>query len=360
MTGGPKTLLVMCSGLGLGNSTRLLGVLQALRLDFRVTPEDLRVVVATNGRATAFWEAEGPALDASVLALAGYAPSRQTAARLRWRTFFRPSVVGAYLRNTASLFSFLAHRRTALALIDSDYHCLPLLFFRIPVLALGQAWDVLNRDEGNRPVSRLPRAGLLVERLDLMFQRLVSERILVPSFDTDVAAPPNVTPVPLIVRREYSFAAPPPSKGRLLVLLGGSGIGSAPLLAYAKRHGLSVIGAPGEPAASLDAFGSPLIDYAEAVLTQGGLSSLSECLARGKRMIVLPIEGHAEQLSNALAVEQLGMALRVSDLDAPPEEFIRRLERLGRGEAGETHWPRTDGAAVVAEILLHELGLARA
>ena len=350
-----KTLVIMCSGLGMGNSTRLLGVVQALRSCAQASPERLRIAVCTNGRAVRFWETEGKTLGTDVIRFQSYGPrSAEPHVRVPWLSFLGPAAAWAYLVNSLRVFSFLRRSKADLALIDSDYHCLPLVLFRVPVFALGQAWDVVRRDAGARPAIR--RDGMLVEKLDLLFQRLISERIFAPCFEPAVAAGRRIRPIPLIVRREFEAPADARPTGPILVLLGGSGIGSAPLRAYARKHGLPVIGAPEGAASALDNLGRPLIDAAPAVITQGGLSSISECLARRKKMIVLPIEKHAEQLSNALTVQRLGLGLRALELTEPPEGLLRRLNETGRGS--ERPWPRTDGARIVAQALLRRLDLA--
>ncbi len=351
-----KTLLVLCSGLGLGNSTRLLGVVQAIRRRFKVPPDELRVIVCTNGRAVEFWKRNGPAVFAEVLPLAPY-PLRVGAEEsgIRWLAFLRPTSAWTYWINTWRIFSFLKADRADLALIDSDYHCLPLLLFRLPIIALGQAWDVLRRFELSGPRSPIPRSSMLIERLDFFFQRLVSRIILVPSFGPVGPMTSRLETVPLIVRQEFTLPQRKTHGGRIHVLLSGSGIGAEPLLAYARRYGLPVIGGNEDPSSALDARGTPCIDESQVVLLQGGLSSISECLARGKKMIILPMEKHGEQLANALEVERCGQGILVSKL-APLPELVARLEQVTGKPSRDNPTPRTNGAEVVAERLLQALG----
>jgi len=237
---------------------------------------------------------------------------------------------------------------------------LPLLAAGVPVIALSQAWDVVRRSQAAQHNTAIPPRSLLIERADFRFQRLVSGTVLVPCFEPGAAGNGRVIEVPLIVREEFTaVAGPARTQVPLYVLTGGSGVGSSALTDYAGRYGLPVIGSLPEPSTVLDEEGIPLIDRAAAVLVQGGLSSISECIARGKRMIVLPIESHGEQLSNALEVERLGLGMRVSQLSEPPGPLLERLERTPRAAAG-TSLPGTDGAQVVAGILLKKLGLGSA
>jgi hypothetical protein len=350
-----KTLLVLCGSLGMGNSARLLGIVQALRRDFRVQREELRIVVCAGGKAARFWQANAASVQAEVVTLEEYSfsPGQAGAQRIRWSGFLRLRSAAVYLRNSLRLRALLKRGPADLALIDSDYHCLPLLFAGIPIIALGQAGDVLRRQSAGGGRAGLPALGMFIERLDFLFQRLVSRLVLVPSFSPAPGAG-KVRFIPLIVREEFTAPeGPAPETGTLYALTGGSGIGSAALLDYAGRHGLTVIGSLPEPSPVLDGEGRPLIDRAAAVIVQGGLSSISECLARGRKMVVLPIEGHGEQFSNAAEVERLGLGLRVSELSSPPDVLLKDLEKLRPAEPR----PGVDGAGTAAGILLETLGL---
>ncbi|OGR61577.1 MAG: hypothetical protein A2X36_07175 [Elusimicrobia bacterium GWA2_69_24] len=356
-----KTLLLACGSLGLGNSTRMLGIVQVIRHRLQASRQDLRIVVCAGGNSARFWAAHSAAAAVEVLPLDVYefTPRQSESPRLRWSGFLRPRTAGVYLRNSLRLRSFLKANPVDLALIDSDYHCLPLLLSRTSILALGQAWDVVRRYEEIRRQAEIPPASMLVERLDLRFQRLVSRRILAPSFQADASGATDITAVPLIVREEFTApAGPEPGTGAAIhVLLSGSGIGAAPMLDYAEQYGLPVIRSLRDRDWALDAGGRPLIDRARAVIVQGGLSSISECIARRRKMLVCPIAGHAEQLANAFEVERRGLGMRTAELTLPPELLLERLDRV-LAAAPKSAPPRCDGAEVVARLLLEPLGLA--
>jgi hypothetical protein len=336
-----------------------MGIAQAIRHRFRVPREALRIVVGTGGTSVQFWEAAAPAVQADILPLGAYrfAPQQSQSTRIGWFGFVHPRNAGVYLRNSLSLRAFLKATAVDLAVIDSDYHCLPLLLSRTPIVALGQAWDVIRRYESAGKRTTISRWSMIIEKLDFLFQRSVSRRILVPAFESVRTGRRNTETVPLIVREQFGVPAgrSADAAGPIQVLLGGSGIGSAALLAYARRYDLPVIKSRQGSTWALDERGLPLIDLAPAVVIQGGLSSISECIARRRKMIVLPLEGHAEQLANALEVERRGLGLRAADLSDPPSVWLERLDRMSPPEA-EDSWPRVDGAQVAAQLLLKLLG----
>jgi len=348
----PKTLLVACGSLGLGNATRLLGVLESIRL-LGGPPAQLRVVVAAAGPAAAFWREHAVRVGAELLPLEAYvlAPGPEEPRGVPWGSLARPASVGVFLRNSGHLADLARRGRLNLALVDSDYHGLPLLARRVPVIALGQAWEVLRR----RTCPPIPARQLWIERLDLGFQRTIARTVLVPSFDPGAAAESRVVPVPLIVRA--AFRTPPTAApaGTWCVLTGGSGVATAPLRAWAERHGVPLLGARAGAVPTLDDTGRPLIDRFGAVVVQGGLSSISECAARRRPMVVVPIPAHGEQASNAQEVLRRGLGLRVAALEEPPARLWERL--AGLPPPAPDAWPRTDGAQIVARFLLAALGL---
>jgi hypothetical protein len=334
--------------------------MQALRRGGRAEPEGLRLVIGTGGNAAAFWSAHAGAVRAEVLSLESFRHEpRAAGAGLDWAGFASLENAGVYRRNSRRLRAFLRENPVDLALIDSDYHCLPLVAARTPVVALGQAWDVIRRRSLAGPRAGISRRSMLVERLDYLFQRAVAGRVLSPSFEPAESGARGVEAVPLIVREE--FTAAPPSRaepsGPLQVLLSGSGIGASRFVAYAETHRLPLLRAVSPASWSLDPQGRPLIDRAAAVLIQGGLSSISECVARRRKMIVLPLAGHAEQRANALEVERRGLGIAVDDLSAAPAELLARLE-TSTPPSAKAAWPRVDGAAAVAGRLVAALGLA--
>ena len=70
-----------------------------------------------------------------------------------------------------------------------------------------------------------------------------------------------------------------------------------------------------------------MLDQFEVVLTQGGLTSISEVIAKNKFLVVIPIKDHSEQILNAATVEDLGLGVtaKLSDLDDFPK-FLSKIK----------------------------------
>jgi hypothetical protein len=121
---------------------------------------------------------------------------------------------------------------------------------------------------------------------------------------------------------------------------GGSGIGSEHLGQVLASLGASLLVTPGNEV-RLSSPGD--FQRAETVVVQGGLTSISECIALGKPMIVVPIRGRAEQEVNARTVELLGLGVSCDE-----------LLPAGKGVKTASSPPRilVNGADVVARNVL--------
>jgi uncharacterized protein (TIGR00661 family) len=134
-------------------------------------------------------------------------------------------------------------------------------------------------------------------------------------------------------------------------LLSGSGIERAPFVELAEKNHLQPLDA-GSLSHSCN------IDAYEYVIVQGGLSSISECLARKKFLVVIPISSHPEQALNAYEVEKMGhgLAATLKDLDSLPalrEKISRRKAQLSLSGT-----PDFDGAKAAASRIFKAARIA--
>jgi predicted glycosyltransferase len=152
----------------------------------------------------------------------------------------------------------------------------------------------------------------------------------------------------LIVRREFLGEATSSTRQNVGILLSGSELEKAAFMELAVKFGLKVF----SPNVSTVPSRASELDDFEVVFTQGGLSSISECLARDKFLVVFPLSHHPEQLLNAMEVEQLGLGLasRLEELNHFPE-LLERIRETKRREV------RVDctGADVAAGFIFEAL-----
>jgi hypothetical protein len=289
---------VCMAGLGLGNATRCHAVLEEL---LALRP-GLRVVVFAWGRSLDYFRANAGDSRLDVVALFPYKSA-----------LLLPFV---YLLNCLVLTKeLLARGRPSFALADSDYHFPPLLLARVPVAALNHAAAVRHVWKNFVSSPSLPLAAdyWLKENLDYLISRAVARKVLCPSLAPFQPESDKVVVLPPITRKAFCAETTTTTEGPLLSWMGGSGLGEKDFSSWESRLGASRVRLP----LSKGEASWPELSAAGALLVQGGLSSLSEGLALKKRLLVLPIRGHAEQHANAVWLENLGLGLRLRE-NAPP------------------------------------------
>lgn len=228
------------------------------------------------------------------------------------------SYARAFAKNTMILRAACRSIRPDFVILDSDYHFFAFFPRRQKrMFFLGQAIDVVERakDMGYRPLRLASRLSFWAcEKLDGMIQQAVSDKVFVPSFleREDPETDERALRVPLIVREEFRTAGRRVARVKSIGVSSGSGIESDRFTEVAS----SVGGAMATPADSLLRLTHPWdFQEAELVVVQGGLSSISECIALKRPMLVVPIRGRAEQEVNARTVERLGLGVSLENKD---------------------------------------------
>jgi predicted glycosyltransferase len=328
-----KTVVISCSGLGMGNASRMAAVMEALN-------GQVRCHVVTWGSSYRFFKKlqEQGQLDFELCQIRDYGNRFNL---LRYLIVF--------ITNSYILYGLLRRIRPDVLLLDSDYHFPAYLSRRRSVIFLGQTLDVLERARAVRFRGanwREHLSFLFRERLDWWYQRLISTWVLVPEFGTSTPTYGKARRIPLVVRNEFLAPLHKPTRARTGILLSGSDIEKEAFMQIAERHHLKVLNDLPSKAANLDQL--------DILVIQGGLSSISECIAREKFMVVVPIADHPEQYLNALQVEQLGLGLRSTLYEL--SQFPHLMDRVQR-HRHQTPKASVDctGAAIAADFILYDV-----
>lgn len=362
MTNKPsqKRLLFLCAGLGKGNASRTLAIIEAIA---RQQTQSLTFNVFTWGAGGNFLSTALSSLPISVdLQVGRDYIFRDESHSVASRAYQFGS---SFLLNSVSIHDLVKKLRPDLIIIDSDYHLPGYLFRSLPVISINQARDVVTRasEIGYQSQAWRDRFTFIVrENLDALFQETFSGEVICPSFMVGREKIGRVEKIPLIVRQEFLDEPGAPIstnstfEERYAVLSGGSGFERELLAEFGQRLNAPLIGFD----QNQDVVKARDLKGFTTLITQGGLSSLSEGIALGKFVAALPIRHHPEQEINAKTLEAkgLGICLSPTDLDQIEglKEKIRARRKMSQVTLGERK-SMCEGAAACAKIILNRLNL---
>ncbi len=327
----PSVLFVV-SGLGLGNSTRCLAVIEQL------TDRGIPCDVATFGKGIEFF-AENEKVRNLVLLKSIHCFS------FNWFhlliSLFEFILVTIF--NDGKIFLFARKHNIKLIVYDSVYGVLPRIFLK--------KCSVISLNNSDRIVEEVCRwthlpfstwlQFILVECFDYCFQKLVPQWVLSPwPFRYEKGSKKNrshfVDIEPIVrssVMGSLPFSKPP--------LLFGNNSGSRinrdlkPLLKQmALVLGAKVISDSSDEDMSMNMNKEniPLLNKAHMFLSNAGFSSISEGLKRQVPMVVVPLHGHSEQWVNAKLIERMGLGVLVEEKKMHKVESHWLLEKIKQAE----------------------------
>ncbi|MGZ3721487.1 MAG: glycosyltransferase family protein [Bdellovibrionales bacterium] len=331
----PERILICCAGLGMGNASRVIAVVEALHAQAEQNQKTITCRIVTWGSALTFLQEykRESKLQFELIEAHAYWSTASVRGSVSPAALF--NFMKTFIRNVKFLRATVKAFKPALIILDSDYHFPAYFKSGCPIVYIGQANDVLERAKRDdyRPASLRERLNFnLREKLDSVLQSLFSNWVLVPSFSCSGLQDRKVKKIPLIVRKEFlESVRVAGSKQSVGILLSGSELEKSAFLAIAGKYDLKIL-TPGkdQPVSTVPSHAGTLDEF-DIIFTQGGLSSISECIARAKFLVVFPMSHHPEQLLNAVEVEQLGLGMRsnLEDLNSFPE----LLEKIARKKA---------------------------
>lgn len=337
----PMRLAVCSAGLGLGNATRVHAILEELFAQNAVAS----VTLFTWGNASRYFRDQANLYGRAVKIRELRAYSRESENVYDARYWLRlPILALRYIGNSWSIAGALWKNRVDLAVLDSDFHFLPFLLFRVPRVAISQAPFVVKEMLRLRPRSwRLWWRFALFECTDFLLHWSFSSKVLVPALHENVVFRGKLRSVGLIVRENFLQSPECPHNGVALIQ-SGSGYRSAEMSALAREHRWSTWN--GRDGYNLDADTRPRFSRFSVIATQCGLSSLSECLAARKKILAFPIPLHPEQYVNARVIEARRFG-SVAHTDLSAKELDDKINAVAKLQP--VAWPACDGARRASE-----------
>lgn len=317
-----KKVLVSCAGLGMGNASRISAILEQLHKDSLANNRAISIHVVSWGAGHIFLKhyREKCGFNFELIEIKKY------------KTFSLINFFSTFFSNNSEIKRAIKKIEPDLLLLDSDYHFISWFFYKGPKISIAQARDVIDRISlHNYKVSNFRERITLFfrEELDAFFHKIMFDKVLVPSFYPEESNQMEIK-IPLIVRDEFLKENLQSSgEDSVTVLLSGSEIDKQSFIEL-KKYNFKII-SPGEGVTSDFLTRAADLDQSEIIFTQGGLSSISEVLARKKFLVVFPINNHPEQTLNGLEIEKHNAGLKASTEELQNlDELLQKIKNINR------------------------------
>lgn len=343
-----QRILFLVNGLGLGNSTRIHGIIQHIDKNyaidvfgcgnsFKYFKQVRRVQNIYKGFSMEYGLKNGRIDFLSTL--------RKTQKNLQ-----------SFYKNRRLVKNILKSCHYSLIVSDSDFS--PLFIRKRP------KWiSVNNADVIIKKALKTSKNGcwmqFFTELGDFLFNLSAPDKTLSPFFqpcrDTK-----KIKHIPVIVRKEFQRSKAGFHRRRVLVMTGGASHFNSDVSIEHKRddYDISVLGdeikVSGRAEKEDKTFNaSDLMNLADIVVVNGGFSSISEALALAKPMIVIPLKGHIEQKINALYVRENSLGI-VSVWENLEDSILHVKENYDYFKKNLLNYTELDGAAQAACLILKE------
>jgi UDP:flavonoid glycosyltransferase YjiC (YdhE family) len=308
--------LFIINGLGLGNSTRCLAVIEQL------AAAGCRIHVLTSGNGLSFFRGH-PNIE-SLTAMESFYYSRGRSGISGWSTLKSVVSLAKVARSKwRDLEKLLFSVKPDVAIVDSEYVIGPLRRRRIPILAINNSEVVVTEYLKHRRVARGVGSHFwFVEFMDYLFHRIFCDMVLSPFPLPRPTRHPKFRRIGLIVRAEVrrqsvmaaSLPRISPRQIRTAVFMLSGSI-HASEIDFGRREfpfAVEIVGRSGVSRGNVTFHGRlldnlALLERADVFVINGGYSALSEAFAFRKPAFVIPVPGHAEQFVNARLAAELGV-----------------------------------------------------
>jgi len=316
-------LLLAIVGVGAGNSTRNIALLDALR----ARDSTFEVLAAAQGKALELLRDRVPT---HAMETVNYGSGGQYSALSMIRSNL--SFPARWRRNVKAYEKLIASWKPDVVLADSDFYCLgPARRAGVPLVTLNNSAYIVETYKAlQQKPSGCGFSFNVIERCDYWLQRRYANVTICPVLRPQEGLAEKFRQIEPIVRAGFAPNETNEPSDDLVVMLGGSSIGSGNIDLRRYPGPMTVLGKleAVPPQAHVIGFQSdplPWLRRARFVMIQGGFSSISDILALEKPAVIVPIAGHAEQHINAMTVEQLGLG--IAAIGGTVEHHLDRLRQ---------------------------------
>ncbi|MBC6415829.1 MAG: hypothetical protein GDA46_05500 [Bdellovibrionales bacterium] len=217
-------------------------------------------------------------------------------------------------KNRKKIKEILKIHNYSLIVSDSDFSAI-FLRKRPQLISINNADKILQSASDIK--KRNYFASFLIEYLDFIYHQLIPDKVISPFFKP-LKQKPKIQNVGLMIRKDFletPIYKPPQKHSVLITLSGNSSINKDLSIKHEESlYDLFLIGNSINISGNIKRYNktfniSQLIKKSTLVVTNGGLSSLSEALALKKPVLVIPVKKHLEQRVNANWIQKNNFGL---------------------------------------------------
>ena len=325
-----KKILFLVNGLGLGNSIRCYSIIERLK------KHNSEITVVTSGNGEWFFK-KRKEVDNFYLNDAIYYGSNNKKLSVSKTLIGLPNIVNTIKNNSKKLIDIINNIKPDAIVTDSVYIFPSVKKLSIPIIAINNADLTMNyfKKFKDKPKSIFAQY-YCVESIDYLYHKIIPDIVISPCFlredIKDIFNKNKIQRVGPIVRLGINKRTKRKIK-KGAIMLSGSNFGVEINLKNEKQqYNLDIIGRSrpenwqekkgivfhGKVINNIE-----LINNIDFCVVNAGYSALSELYWAKIPMIIVPIQNHAEQWTNAKQIEMSGCGL-ISDQDNY-ENFITEL-----------------------------------
>lgn len=328
-----KRVLFVVNGFGLGNSTRTHAILENLS-------HQCQVDLCTSANSYNYFKSKTN-LYQNIYKLNAltYRPGKIL------KALFLKSNRLAFKSNLNTLYHILTHNEYSLVVVDSDYVA-PLIGKKLGLKVVSINNSINGIKRFNFSLMFKSFSQFILEGLDFLYQQMTAQYVIVPTFHQKAYLEGKYYYLPPIVRKGLSQKKEASECKRVLLLFSGASFHDyseevRELITQNPHINFSYVGESFWEFENLEHYNKydnsiKLINEHDFIISNAGFSSLSEIVLSQTPALILPIEGHYEQLVNAHWVKMYSWVYTLKDLKV--SGFNTLIKKTSLDEKKEEKW----------------------
>lgn len=305
--------LFLINGAGLGNSVRMLPIINAFE------KKGIKCIIACSGKAASYFSYHKK--NYFLLQQLEYGVSKENLDIIK--TFSYHNIcknIAIFKKNNALINNIINCEKPDLCFIDSFYNIKNIKKHNIPIYALNNSDLLFNNSSEylNKMDFKTKLHFLSIEQSDYYFHNHYVKKIFSPTFFKSKKSN-KIVHIPVIAKsniNEYQG-----EENNVMLMFSGScwkntlNIHSLSntinklFIIGIKKENLKIDNINNAHIIGTTYDNSQYINNSKVAVINAGFSAISEMIKTKKPMVIIPIQNHSEQMFNALKIEEMGLGI---------------------------------------------------